>query len=135
MLCRLNPVIDSFFNPHIDLKLNINNIHQPDWPPDIMDIAVPCRNPDTGYDSKMDLTRKFIVTHKLFPLATFILHRILPSTATQIMASGEPAAIGLRVPCTSIRRNEVLNVMASLTLFTVNMNTGKLNTCLTFASR
>ena len=42
----------------------------------------------------MYFTRKFKmhfkITHKLFPVVAFVLYRILPSTATEILALGNP---------------------------------------------
>ena len=72
MLCRLNGI----------------------GPPDSKDIAVPLATVILD-DSKMDLNRKLNITQKLFALATFVLCRILPSTATQIMALRETPTIGL----------------------------------------
>ena len=47
----------------------------------------------------MYLTRKLKIdlkiTQKLFPLVAFVPYRMLPSTATQIMALGETQTIGL----------------------------------------
>ena len=38
---------------------------------------------------------KLNITRKLFPLVTFVLHRIHPSTAIRIMVLGETPTIGL----------------------------------------
>ena len=43
----------------------------------------------------MDLTGKFDIAHKLFRLVTFVLDRILRSTATDIMALRKTPTIGL----------------------------------------
>ena len=74
----------------------------------------------------MDLTCKLNNTHKLFVLVTFVLYRILPSTATQIMALGETPTIGLisrlTIPDVAVGslarafKSPKFNVMASLIL-------------------
>ena len=46
------------------------------------------------FDSTMDLAFKLNMAHKLSLLLSFAMHRVLPSTATPIMALGESPIIG-----------------------------------------
>ena len=83
----------------------------------------------------MDLTRELNITRKLFTLVTFILYRILPSTATQNIATGEIPTIGLinrlinpDVAVGSLAqafKSPKFKAMASPLVFTVKVNTGK----------
>ena len=84
----------------------------------------------------MDLAHKLNITHKLFALVTFVLYRILPSTATQNTVFRETPTIGFinklinqDVAVGSLARasKSPKFVMASLGLVIGNMNTGQLD--------
>ena len=68
----------------------------------------------------MDLIRKLNITHKLSLLQMFVMHRILLSTATQIV-NGLRRNPGIHDPRT-------LKAMAPLILASARNDTGKLDT-------
>ena len=97
MLCRLNRHYTSQYLLPYRPEGVYNNIHQPDWPPDSKDIAVPLATLILALTPRWTLLANLILrVIKLFPLVTFVLHRKHPSTTTRTMVLRETPTIGLQ---------------------------------------